>query len=453
MTYSTDDIAIYVHWPWCKAKCPYCDFNSHVGVAREGDYVAALEKELGLWAGRLSPFRQGGDQPAKNGGKAAITGNRAATGGNPLPGRDATYDRGARRRVASVFFGGGTPSLMAPESIGRILQKCSEIGQIDAQTEITVECNPTSFDEARPAAAMFAGLRSAGVNRISVGIQGLRQEWLGFLGRSHTVEEALATLDAAQATFGNVNADVIYGLPGQDLDAWAQQLEKLAQRGLAHISAYQLTVEKNTRFYRDVKEGLWVPVDSDTEADFFDATRAVLGGFAYENYEISNFAKDGYACAHNRHVWRYGDYLGVGAGAHGRVTLDGTTVATTVVRQPEGYLARMEGEGGAWAGVERVEAPLAVQETFLLGLRLKEGVNPDGIKKRFGSDAYQQAIDPVEQATLTRLGLLEEAEGWLRLSDSGWSRLNPVLERLLRRLPEPPAPTFPLGERPRTCIL
>lgn len=389
-------LAVYVHWPWCKAKCPYCDFNSHgldATPLREDDYVAALCQELFNWGQRL------------------------------------TTETSQKRPLASVFFGGGTPSLMRPASIRRVLEACSHVAEIGDFTEITVECNPTSSS-----ATLFESLAAVGVNRISVGIQGLQADWLAFLGRAHSAGEALATLEAAQRAINNVNADVIYGLPDQNLQDWEKQLERLTQLGLQHISAYQLTIEPNTRFYGDVRRGLWTPIDSDLEADFFDATRNLLTLAGYQNYEISNFARPDRACAHNVHVWRYRDYLGIGAGAHGRITLpDGTRLATSVMRHPEGYLRAMKDRGEAFAAQETIDAFRGLQEAVFSGLRLAEGIDPEALQKTFGNTTYTHAVETMELVKLTETGFLKSHTGRIQLSDTGWPRLNSLLRRLLRR--------------------
>ena len=437
----TTPVAIYIHWPWCKAKCPYCDFNSHESAIQEKAYVEGLLKELESW--RV---------------------------GRRLAGREIPTFTPTSRHIESIFFGGGTPSLMSPQSLSQVISKCTELGLMDAATEVTVECNPTSFDNDRPAKVFFEDLKRAGVNRVSIGIQGLRPESLEFLGRTHRVEDALATLDAAQIVFNNVNADVIYGLPKQRLEDWQELLENLAQRGLAHISAYQLTIEQNTRFYKDVRMGLWAPIPADLEADFFDATRQILRGCGYENYEISNFARPGMACRHNVHVWKYGEYLGIGAGAHGRVVAsDGTYIATQVVRQPEGYLRRMKDLSDGISVATPLNAPEAAQEAVFSGLRLATGVNMEMLIKCFGETSCEDAFSVPEITFLTERGLLvrgpsshdaaptndelltvcseaceplqkgyfslpEPHTSFLRLTDKGWMRLNGVLERILRPL-------------------
>lgn len=358
----------------------------------------------------------------------------------------------ATHRLKSVFFGGGTPSLMHPHNIARVLAKSADLGTFDAATEVTVECNPTSFDNVRTAQRFFEDLRAAGVNRVSIGIQGLKPEWLNFLGREHQVADALATLDAAQAVFGNVNADVIYGLPNQQLGDWIDLLETLVGRSLTHVSAYQLTIEKNTRFYADVKRGAWKPIDGDLEADFFEATQAVLTRAGYENYEISNFSRPGFACQHNVHVWQYGEYIGIGAGAHGRtVAMNGTRLATQVVKQPDGYLRRMKDlTPTSPEGLVRAVAlsrPEAVQEALFSGLRLKTGCHVEDIRKRSGTAFYEAGISGRETLDLISAGFLEEHRGYLRLTAKGWPRLNSVLTRLLRPLP-PAAPLAAAAEEP-----
>lgn len=386
-----EPLGIYIHWPWCKAKCPYCDFNSHAlrGESRETEYVEAVCRELRGWREKIGP----------------------------------------ERTVESVFFGGGTPSLMQAESIEKILSAAREVGAFLEGCEVTVECNPTSSSKTH-----FKGLAEAGVNRVSVGVQGLQEKWLKFLGRHHAVEEALATLEDAMECIGNVNADVIYGLPEQGLKEWQEQLEKLTGMGLRHISAYQLTIEKNTRFFSDVSRGVWEPVEGDIEADFFDLTREVLEGAGYGNYEISNFARPGFECVHNLRIWQGGDYIGVGAGAHGRVTLaDGRRVATAVVKQPDGYLSRMAHGTEAFSIQEVVDGALAVQEAFLMGLRLRTGINADSLLKRHGQKVYEAAVDAVELAKMVDTGFLEHADGYFRLTEAGWPRLNLVLKRILRR--------------------
>ncbi|PZP40011.1 MAG: hypothetical protein DI585_02355 [Pseudomonas fluorescens] len=400
--------AVYVHWPWCKAKCPYCDFNSHESTIHEETYVRAVLNDFHFW------------------GDSGITGDHKTS---PF--------FTSQRPIASLFFGGGTPSLMSAHSLAQIIDSCSKLGKISHNTEITLECNPTSFDSNKEAIDFFNELKSIGINRVSIGIQGLKQEWLEFLGRHHSAEESLKTLDAAQQVFDNVNADVIYGLPSQKLEEWTDQLSLLAERNLAHISAYQLTIEPNTHFFRDVRKGLWEPVSSDVEADFFDATREILSHHNYINYEISNFAKPGKHCVHNTHVWQYGEYLGIGAGAHGRVrTEDNHIIATHVIRQPDGYLRRTANSEPTII-THSLTAAETAQEAIFLGLRLLEGVDMESLQKTFGKQVYEEAISTSDITLLCQSGLLQIKANHLQLTQTGWPRLNAILSRILRPLNTP----------------
>lgn len=409
-----ENLAIYVHWPWCKAKCPYCDFNSHALKnsdelgAMGARYVAAISAEIRHWRAR---------------------------------------GIGAQRddvRVGSVFFGGGTPSLMQPVWVQEILEKIEENWAFSGDCEVTVECNPTSSSR-----QLFEGLRTTNVNRVSVGVQGLRAENLGFLGREHNVAEALATLEDAVDVIGNVNADVMYGLPGQDVRAWEEELARLAAMKLTHLSAYQLTVEMNTAFYAQVARGEWTPLDSDAQADFFEATHTVLGEAGFENYEISNYAKAGLACRHNVAIWRYQPYLGLGAGAHGRLALDKVYatsgngirdedsdrlawVATQNRKMPDKYMEDME-KSFVWDGlITKVKPVDAVQEALMMGLRLREGVNVTALQKRFGMDAWKEALENGGIQRFLETGLLWQDKTHLGVTQAGWGRLDGVLRGILK---------------------
>ncbi len=406
-----EPLAVYVHWPWCKAKCPYCDFNSHAGQPHEEAYVDALLNDF-------TELREASLISASENDSTAVLG----------------------RPLVSLFFGGGTPSLMHWKSIARVIEAVADLGTAQADFEVTVECNPTSFESPADAKRFFDELSVAGVNRVSIGIQGLNDEALGFLGREHNVADALRTLDAAQAVFKRVNADVIYGLPGQTPVEWETLLRTLAGRELAHLSAYQLTIEPQTAFYSQVKRGAWTPVDSDTEAHFFETTHSLLQACGYENYEISNFCRPGEACRHNLHIWNGGDYAGVGAGAHGRLTLrDGTRLATRVVRQPEAYLCAPRPPLGSIYHTAKLDATESVQEAIFASLRLATGVDSDRLKKRFSDSAYEAAVDEPAVAFLMAKGLLNTRPQGFALSTAGWPLLDLVLQQILRPLPVPQA--------------
>jgi putative oxygen-independent coproporphyrinogen III oxidase len=397
---------LYVHWPWCKAKCPYCDFNSHA-LPPEGlsptvraRYIRQVVEEITWWQTQIAP----------------------------------------ERPLLSVFFGGGTPSLLQPTEIAEILNAAKRLGKISSATEVTLECNPTSLQEDY-GQAYFQELSLAGVNRVSIGVQGLRDDWLGFLGRSHSAAGALATLKAARGVFPRVNADVIYGLPGQQLADWQALLQTLAKLNLSHVSAYQLTIERNTAFWGQVKRGAFQPVSGDTEATFFETTQQVLKAAGYENYEISNFAKPGQACRHNLGVWRSEDYIGVGAGAHGRVTLrDGTRVATATRKVPEAYVGQKPSGLTRFATYEPLFGARAIQEALFAGLRLSEGVDIGELRKKHTNADWKNAVEMAYFLDFCQMGWLEvltppPTTRW-RLTRAGWPRLDALLRRMLPTLPE-----------------
>lgn len=388
-------VALYVHWPWCKRKCPYCDFNSHAitGKSAENEgferYIGALLRELDGYGEGLKGLR-----------------------------------------VESVFVGGGTPSLMGGEGVTRLMDGLRDRLTLTPQTEVTVEINPTSAS-----APLFHALKGAGVTRVSVGVQGLQQRWLDFLGREHDVGQALATLENALGIIGNVNADLIYGLPDQPLTEWVQQLTRFTGMGLPHLSCYQLTVEANTAFYGQVRRGEWTPMEGDGQADFFDTTRSILTGAGYENYEISNFARPGYACRHNVHVWHYRPYLGIGAGAHGRWRISAEKpLATEVSKHPFTYLERIERESGAFVRKDEVPPELAIQEALMLGLRLATGFDAQKQRVQYGEKAWISAVNQDVLDDLINHGLLWQKHGLLGLTPRGWPLLDSIAQRILTRL-------------------
>ncbi len=284
------DLALYIHWPFCVTKCPYCDFNSHVrATVDEAAWQAALLADLAHEAERT-------------------------------PGR----------RLTSIFFGGGTPSLMPPATVAALIGAAARHWRIDPAIEITLEANPSSVEAAR-----FADLAAAGVNRVSLGLQSLDDDALRFLGRAHGVAEGLAALDVAQAVFRRVSFDLIYALPGQSEATWRGELTRALGFGTGHLSLYQLTIEPGTRFATLAAQGSLKPLDPDAAADLFDLTRAETAAAGIPAYEISNHARPGEQSRHNLTYWRYGDYLGIGPGAHGRRG----GAATLRHRKPENWLA------------------------------------------------------------------------------------------------------------------
>ena len=375
-------LALYVHWPFCVTKCPYCDFNSHVRASvDQAQWQAALLADLAFEAARL-------------------------------PGR----------RLASIFFGGGTPSLMPPATVAAIIDAACQHWPPDGDIEITLEANPSSVEAAR-----FAGFASAGVNRLSLGVQALDDAALKLLGRPHDVAAALAALDVAQATFNRVSFDLIYDRPGMTRESWQAELGRALGFGTSHLSLYQLTIEPGTRFAALHARGQLVMPDEDTSADLFAITQAQTAAAGIPAYEISNHARAGQQSRHNLVYWRYGDYAGIGPGAHGR--RDG--VATLRRKKPEAWLAGIAENGH---GMES-ETPLTIQErtseALVMGLRLAEGLDAARFAARAGV-ALADAVRPDAVARLAAHGLITADAGGLRLTAAGWPLANAVLAEIAR---------------------
>ena len=371
--------ALYVHWPFCVSKCPYCDFNSHVRAAVD---QAAWRDAL------LADLRH----------EATM-----------LPGRT----------LGSIFFGGGTPSLMPPDTVAAVIDAAAAHWRVADDVEITLEANPSSVEAAR-----FADLAAAGVNRVSLGLQSLDDDALRFLGRAHGVEEGLAALATAQSHFARVSFDLIYALPGQRLAAWDAELARALSLGTDHLSLYQLTIEPGTRFATEAAAGRIVIPDGDTAADLFEATRARTAAAGLPAYETSNHARIGAESRHNLTYWRYGDYAGVGPGAHGRRG----GMATVRRKKPENWIAAVDRNGH---GTE-TEDPLVphdrATEALLMGLRLREGVDLTRIAGLAGGVA---PVDDAAVARLAVLGLIVREGDWLRVTEAGALLLDAILPEVV----------------------
>jgi oxygen-independent coproporphyrinogen-3 oxidase len=369
----TAPLAVYIHWPFCLSKCGYCDFNSYAaGTADQAPWRDGLIRELEHFA--------------------------AETQGRP---------------VETVFFGGGTPSLMEPRTVAAVLEAVVRLWTVAEDAEITLEANPTSSEAAR-----FKAFRTAGVNRLSLGVQSLDDAALRFLGRAHDAAEARRAVDLAVRTFDRHSIDLIYGLPDQDPDLWRKQLTEALVLARDHISLYQLTVEAGTPFARaGVAEA-----DEDRGVALYEGTQEVLGVAGLPAYEISNHARPGAECRHNLEIWRGRDYLGIGPGAHGRLTRDGVTEALHQVRDPKRWLARIRDKGHGTAGRNRLTLNERREELILLGLRLTEGI-PAAL-----ADTLPQGrvIELIETAHLAR-----GPEGGLVATSAGRLCLNALLARLL----------------------
>ena len=324
------DVALYLHWPYCSRICPYCDFNVVRDRGRTDEQAALVGAVLA-------------DMEAQ----AALTGPR------PL---------------ASIFFGGGTPSLMDPDAVAAVIARARALFPPAGEIEVSLEANPTDAEAGR-----FAALADAGVNRLSMGVQALDDASLAFLGRNHSADEARRAVAVAARAFPRLSIDLIYARPGQSVEAWTAELTEALDLGFEHVSPYQLTIEPTTAFGRAVARGAWTPPDEDLAAALYETTQTVLEAAGFEAYEISNHARDVAArSAHNLHVWRGGDYLGLGPGAHGRLTLDGARTATVAHRRIGDYVAGVSA-GAPWSERASLTPAEAAEERTLLGLRTLEG--------------------------------------------------------------------------------
>ncbi|WP_408906275.1 radical SAM family heme chaperone HemW [Roseomonas sp. HF4] len=383
----TEPLALYIHWPFCAAKCPYCDFNSHVrDRVDEARFRAALRRELTHEAARAG-----------------------------------------RRKLASIFFGGGTPSLMAPETVAALIEDATRLFDPLPDMEVTLEANPTSVEIGR-----LAAFRDAGVNRASLGVQSLEAEALRFLGRRHDAAEAIAALEAARAIFPRLSFDLIYARPGQGEAAWRAELKRALALAADHLSLYQLTIEPGTQFATLHARGAFALPEGDEAARLYFATAEEAARFGLHPYEVSNYAKAGAESRHNLAYWRYGDYLGIGPGAHQRMLAGGEMVATRRHRAPEEWAARVERDGHAAVEQDVLSPEDRAREALLMGLRLAEGVDPARIAARAGLP-FERAVDPAMLAALLDEGYLAwTGAGRLRTTAEGLLRLDALLPVLLR---------------------
>jgi oxygen-independent coproporphyrinogen-3 oxidase len=366
-------LGVYLHWPYCARICPYCDFNVYRERGRadeQADLVDAMVRDLRAYAALTGP-----------------------------------------RRLASVFFGGGTPSLMRPEWAARLLDEATRLWSAATDLEVSLEANPTDAEAGR-----FAALASAGVNRLSLGVQALDDAALAFLGRNHGADEARRATATAAAAFPRVSLDLIYARPGQTVETWAAELAEAVALGAEHLSPYQLTIEAGTAFDRAVRRGRLTPADADLAADLYEVTQAVLTGAGFDAYEVSNHARGEAARSrHNLVYWRGHDYVGVGPGAHGRLTLDGVRHATLAPARPADTIA-----GAGLPTLEPLSARETLEERVLLGLRIEEGV----------AAAELTGLDHRRAETLAADGLLATGER-VRATPAGRLLLDRVTAELL----------------------
>jgi putative oxygen-independent coproporphyrinogen III oxidase len=373
---------VYVHWPFCLSKCPYCDFNSHVrhGGVDEERYIRAFAAEIA-----------------------------------------ATAQRILGREVSTIFFGGGTPSLMQPSTVQAILDAIGKHWTIARDVEVTLEANPTSVDATR-----FRGYRTAGVNRVSLGVQALDDVALKELGRLHSSQEALDAIAVARSIFERYSFDLIYARPKQTPQAWAEELQRAIAEAAEHLSLYQLTIEPETPFYALYKSGKLIIPDEDCGRELYDITQEICARAGLPAYEVSNHARPGAECRHNLVYWRGHEYAGIGPGAHGRLEIDGVRQATATEKRPEAWLMQVESRGHGLVTDEALTREEQADELLLMGLRLAEGIDPQRYAVLAG-----HPLDPKRITNLQEEGALETTpDGRLRVTQSGFPLLDAVVADL-----------------------
>ncbi len=385
----SDSLALYIHWPFCVSKCPYCDFNSHVrDTVDQQAWAAALLADLA---------------------------------------HEARLTEG--RKLGSIFFGGGTPSLMPPATAAALISAAEAHWSFANDIEITLEANPSSVEAAR-----FAELSASGVNRVSLGLQALDDEILGFLGRAHRVDESLAALETAQCHFERVSIDLIYARPNQTADQWQGELARAIGFGTTHMSLYQLTIEPGTRFATDVAKQQWQPLDDDLAADLYVMTQEMTASASLPAYEISNHAAPGHESRHNLAYWRYQDYAGVGPGAHGRRG----GMATMRHKKPENFLNAVARNNHGLKSEDALDRETQAMEALLMGLRLGEGVDISALSARFSIDSGDlldwKAVDKLEV-----LGFVHRAGRHVSVTSKGFPLLDAILPQIVAIEPAPEA--------------
>ncbi len=379
---SAQDFGVYLHWPFCLSKCPYCDFNSHVRHAAidQSRYVRAFASEIATTAARV-------------------------------PGRT----------VSTIFFGGGTPSLMEPSTVSGILDAIAKHWTIAPNVEITLEANPTSVEAER-----FRGFRAAGVNRVSLGVQALDDVSLKELGRLHTAQEALDAVAVARSIFERYSFDLIYARPRQTTEQWSAELKQAIAQAAEHLSLYQLTVEPETPFFALHRAGKLATPDEDLARDLYDVTQDVCAAAGLPAYEISNHARPGSECRHNLIYWRGHEYAGIGPGAHGRLNINGWRRATETEKRPEAWLMRTESLGHGVVVDDRLSATEQADEYLMMGLRTSEGILPERYE-----DLAGRPLDPLRVSNLHSEGAVETtADGRLRVTLAGFPLLDAVVADL-----------------------
>lgn len=382
---SSNLFALYVHWPFCASKCPYCDFNSHVADAIDhAAWREAYERELQYYASLTSG-----------------------------------------RTITSIFFGGGTPSLMQPETVEHVINTAQKLWRLSNSCEITLEANPTSTEIEK-----FRAFRQAGVNRVSVGVQSFDDEQLKFLGRQHNAGEAIKAIETAARVFDRYSFDLIYARPDQTTAQWKKELEQALPYAGDHLSLYQLTIEPGTAFHTRFHRGEFTLPPDEEAGDLYELTQDMLARRGLPAYEISNHARPGQESLHNLTYWRYGDYVGVGPGAHGRLILNGRKMATRAHRAPEIWLQKTYDQGHGAHPFEEIDRRARFEETLMMGLRLGEGIPLQRLTNEAGQD-WQTMINPQKIKVMQDENMLVVTDAHMSATNAGRQRLNGLLSFLL----------------------
>jgi putative oxygen-independent coproporphyrinogen III oxidase len=379
----SNNLAIYIHWPFCKSKCPYCDFNSHVsnGINHQ-EWSDAYISEVDSFA---------------------------------------DFIRG--KNISSIFFGGGTPTLMPPYIAANIINTLAKYAKLDSDIEITLEGNPTSIE-----AEKFREFKNAGVNRVSLGVQSLNEKDLKFLGREHSADEALKAVTIAAEIFDNYSFDLIYARPEQSIKDWEDELCKALRYSLNHLSLYQLTIEKGTKFYGAHKAGEFKMPSNDLSAEFYEITNDIMEAHCMPAYEVSNHAKSGFESKHNLTYWNYGDYLGIGAGAHSRITVDDKKKALMMIHSPDGWIKSVQENKHAIQEQTLLSERETLEEVVMMGLRIKSGINRKTFELLIGN-SFENELNNIDY--LLDAKMIEIDENSLRVTKTGVLMINAITTKLL----------------------
>lgn len=384
---SKSNISLYIHYPFCKSKCPYCDFNSHVRNQIDHDsFAKAYEKEIEFFAEKIG-----------------------------------------KKRVKTIFFGGGTPSLMKISLLEKILAKISDFFIIDENCEITLEANPTSFENEK-----FRDFKKSGINRLSLGIQALNDEDLKFLGRNHSKSESIKTIENVKNIFDNFSFDLIYARPKQKISDWIDELNLALSFDMKHLSLYQLTIEKGTQFFGDFKKNKFQMPDDEISASIYEKTNEIMAQNGFVNYEISNYAKKNFESKHNLNYWLSQDYLGIGAGAHSRVYFKNDKIrkAIMMIHNPEKWLDNNLNSQNAIQKITEISERELIEEIILMGLRLKNGID-NSIFLQHLNKSINEIFDIEKLQNLENLGLINLTKNNLKISDKSRILTNSIIAKIV----------------------